>query len=438
MDASVPICPNPVFIIGSPRSGTSALAWALAQHPALWTSRESELLYNLFGSNHLDKAFDASETRPDSSLLKEEGIGKSEFLAYLGMGLNAMFSSASHPKRWVDQTPVNTLLVDTLAEMFPGALFLHILRDGRRVVNSMSNFVQAVNPEIRGEFIKAGYLPAWALDFSDACRTWSTFTGISLDFCAKHPRRGFTIKNEDLIRDPEDGFRKIFEFLGVDPHPGSAAFFSSNRVNSSFGSGGPAPRAGDLKNPWLGWNADEKRTFFEEAGATMVSTGFATEEEIAATDEAGVRLALKMPAPGSSTKSVDHVRQIPLEGPVRQASSPEGLWHDLWVGPQFRFRLKTLAPLSYFRLAGNLAREFPAGLRLDLTIAGQSETTVLRQGGEFEWTAPCDIRAGSTVTLTVKSSDSFRPKDVGPSPDARDLSFVLRRIAFEAAQAGTC
>ena len=59
-----------------------------------------------------------------------------------------LLTRTSNGRRWIDQTPANTLVVDRLAEMFPGARFLHILRDGRRVVHSMINFHRAMgDPE---------------------------------------------------------------------------------------------------------------------------------------------------------------------------------------------------------------------------------------------------------------------------------------------------
>ena len=51
------ICPNPVFIIGSPRSGTSILAWALAQHSRLWTSGEVHILHSLLCQFRFDRGY---------------------------------------------------------------------------------------------------------------------------------------------------------------------------------------------------------------------------------------------------------------------------------------------------------------------------------------------------------------------------------------------
>src|SRR5262245_3379258 len=131
------ICPDPVFIIGSPRSGTSILSWSLAQHRQLWTSAESDFLYDLFGCGHLEKAFETTRGRPGSTWLREEAVDKREFYGCLGLGVNALFTSRAGGRRWIDQTPLYTMIADLLADVFPGAFFLHILRDGRRVVDSM-------------------------------------------------------------------------------------------------------------------------------------------------------------------------------------------------------------------------------------------------------------------------------------------------------------
>ena len=37
-----------MFVIGSPRSGTSVLPWSLAHHWDFWTSDETEFIFHLF------------------------------------------------------------------------------------------------------------------------------------------------------------------------------------------------------------------------------------------------------------------------------------------------------------------------------------------------------------------------------------------------------
>ena len=176
--------PDPVFIIGSPRSGTSILAWSLAQHSELVTEPESDIFYYLLKDGHLERAFETSVARTDGSWLGNHGIDLEQYLEHVGIGLNALLTATTNGRRWVDQTPANTLVVDRLAEMFPGARFLHILRDGRRVVHSMVNFHRTfADPETAERMRSAGRLPPWTTDFHDACRTWTRFVRIATDFC---------------------------------------------------------------------------------------------------------------------------------------------------------------------------------------------------------------------------------------------------------------
>lgn len=267
------ICPRPVFIIGSPRSGTSILAWSLAQHSQLWTSGETHILTYLYGDGRFDQAMHKSVEIPNN-WFQAQGVQRPELLASLGVGLNALFTSRSEGKRWIDQTPGYTRMVDDLAEMFPGAQFLHILRDGRRVVHSMINFLSGQSDSVRADLNRKGVVIPW-LDFREACKTWRHYVEVALNFAARNPSRCLTMVNERLAGDPEKGFGEIFDFLDVPHERGPALFFQSNRINSSFQSsahsGGTAYQ---LSEPWKTWSADKWTIFHEQAGALLDRCGF--------------------------------------------------------------------------------------------------------------------------------------------------------------------
>ena len=48
------VCADPIFVISSPRSGTTALAQSLGRHPAQWVGNESYLLHDLFGRRRIE------------------------------------------------------------------------------------------------------------------------------------------------------------------------------------------------------------------------------------------------------------------------------------------------------------------------------------------------------------------------------------------------
>jgi GT2 family glycosyltransferase len=279
-----PICEEPIFIIGSPRSGTSILAWSLAEHSELWTEAESDIFYYLLRDGSLENAYETATARTDGSWLRNQGVDLEQFLVHVGLGLNVMLTGTSNGRRWIDQTPANTLVVERLADMFPGARFLHILRDGRRVVHSMINFHRAMgDPEAVERMKDAGRLPPWTTDFGDACRTWTRFVRIATDFGHRHPDRTHTLTNEGLITDPEDTMRGVLEFLGVPQEPGPARFLRENRINSSFAASGRSAQAPPaLSEPWREWLPEQREAFLENAGETMIECGLATRAELVA------------------------------------------------------------------------------------------------------------------------------------------------------------
>lgn len=267
-------CTHPVFIIGAPRSGTSILAMSLAHHTRLWCSKESDLLFNLVRDDHAGRAFDAASARPEGTWIGQEEVSRAEYLGYLGLGLNALYTSRSLGKRWIDQTPVNTVIAETLAAMFPGAYFLHARRDSRRVIHSMIHFADSLAPDLRSGFENAHLLPEWATSFAQACRTWRVFAEGAIAFAENHPDRCLTVVNEQLSADPTEQFSRIVRFMGLPDEDGPANFFRSSRLNSSFvpnvwgsATGQTDAAASSLpadSRPWTTWQPEEKALFLEE------------------------------------------------------------------------------------------------------------------------------------------------------------------------------
>jgi hypothetical protein len=267
------LCREPVFIIGSPRSGTTALGHALGRHPELWVSKESYFLHQLFGNGRPGQVWEHNQKRPTPSWLREEQVARAEFLGFIGIGMNALFSSRSGGRRWVDQTPLYTPMADDLADMFPGAKFLHLVRDGRSVVRSMSHFENVFDEAQRAALTDE--LPAWVSDFRLACETWSQWVETGLDFGGRQPERCLLLRNEDLAQDPHAGFQRIWNFLGLDQDVGPVRRFAGSPVASSFRATSDAPG-------WDEWDAHLRETFADAAGATLVRAGYETDDGLRA------------------------------------------------------------------------------------------------------------------------------------------------------------
>lgn len=274
------VCEHPIFIVGAPRSATSAFALSLARHSALWASGESFFFFDLFGGGRLQGAWANASERPSQSLIAMEKVQRRDFYKAVGLGLNALISEVAHGLRWVDHTPHHSLMIGDLAEIFPGASFLHLLRDGRSVVHSMTHFLDRLPPEVRTAMLSGGFAPSWATDFRGACTTWRDYVNSVTRFLDANPERGITIRTNELASNPTKEFGRIFEFLGLDQEEVPAAHFRLARVNSSFGPdtiGKPSTDA--VERPWDEWTVEQRLIFVEEAGQALIDSGFVAEGE---------------------------------------------------------------------------------------------------------------------------------------------------------------
>jgi Sulfotransferase family len=275
----VRVCESPIFVVGSPRSGTTMLGWSLAQHSLLWTSGEASVIQGIFNARAIDGVLENARVLGKGAWLTHQQVDRAELLRNLGLGVNALYTSRSGEKRWLDHTPSNTLAIDLIGELFPSAVFLHMLRDGRQVANSMVNFLSAMPEDRRTSFADAGWDIPW-LDFTVACETWRDNVEAAMAFCNRHQERCLTVLHARLVADPEPVYTEIFEFLGVPFEEPPVRYAASRRVNTSFPNQVGESSAGEFATPWEEWSDEQRQTFAEVAGETMVRYGLAPKLEL--------------------------------------------------------------------------------------------------------------------------------------------------------------
>ena len=132
-----PVFDRPVFIVSSPRSGSTLLFETLAQARGLFTiGQESHALiegipglhpaYHDFASNRLDAAIATQQ-------LTEELRRRFRAKLHDRDGHH----STALPLRMLEKTPKNALRVPLLAKIFPEAQFVYLYRDPRQTLSSM-------------------------------------------------------------------------------------------------------------------------------------------------------------------------------------------------------------------------------------------------------------------------------------------------------------
>jgi len=202
----------PVFIIGSPRSGTSMLHWALCEHELLWGSEESELLVPF--TRHLEAVYNKARQFKGRNWLEAQQVDMDAFFAHLGTGIDALYASRSGSRHWLEQTPSNTWALPEIYRMLPTARFLFIHRDGRQVVESM--------------------ISMWRWNFIKAVKTWRDANLLAMRFERNHPDVILRVAYEKLVQDPEPELRRVWQFLGLNECRESIRFIvDKDPINAS-------------------------------------------------------------------------------------------------------------------------------------------------------------------------------------------------------------
>jgi hypothetical protein len=208
---------KPIFIVGSPRSGTSILTWSLGQHPNIAPLEETYWIAKLAAA--LSPAFDLGTSRGARSQLSAARINSAEFYDSFGTAIdqlirshesrgehyggNSEFKLRRSPldpkRRWADGTPENSFYIAALFQVFPSGKFIHILRDVQSVVKSLMNFSNVGG----ANFSEQAAYQKWIKSVR-ACIEAERSLG---------PERVHRIQYSDLVRSPEAVLRGCLDFL---------------------------------------------------------------------------------------------------------------------------------------------------------------------------------------------------------------------------------
>src|SRR6266545_3790274 len=235
---------RPIFVVGSPRSGTSVLTWCLGKHPNIIPLEESDWLGKL--AVDLAVYYQIGTSRGDYSLLSSMDLEKAEFFAVFGKSINDLIlhhrvtldrkrwrhaagpSVPSHsfvPRytaktRWVDGTPEYSFYICGLRKLFPQALFIHLVRDVTAVVRSLLNFF----PDGRNRLVA---------NEQTAYEYWlRKVTSCVEAEQAYGPDVVYRMRYSDLVEQPESTMRSLLDFLG-EPYTPQCLEPLGERINSA-------------------------------------------------------------------------------------------------------------------------------------------------------------------------------------------------------------
>lgn len=117
---------QPIFMLGVPHSGTSIAMRLFAKHPDVANQSEAQTILQPMG------LFDYENG--DSVLTEQDATDEETDRLHARFGF---YTWLHRKKRFFNKCPSNTVRIPFLAKIFPDAYFMHVVRDGRAVVNSL-------------------------------------------------------------------------------------------------------------------------------------------------------------------------------------------------------------------------------------------------------------------------------------------------------------
>jgi hypothetical protein len=184
----------PIFLLGCQRSGTTMLRLVLDSHSRISCGPETRFLTDL-----------ERIVGRDWERLARFGFPREDWLRrireFFG-GVHGDYAAARGKARWADKTPLYALAIPFLAEVFPDAQIVHVIRDGRDVVVSHRK--------------RFGYWSA-----VKCAMKWPRYIRVARAAGrALPPERYHEVRYEEAVREPEKTLRALFEFLGEPWEPG--------------------------------------------------------------------------------------------------------------------------------------------------------------------------------------------------------------------------
>lgn len=210
-------------MVGHPRSGTNWVYDTLTAHPEVAGVLESWLFTRSIG---LSRLFDASHWAADKlehqrHIAEGQVLGlaqmvtREELASEVRMLAGRLLARKLEPQHrfLIEKTPIPYLNMDVAAEVFPGARFVHVMRDGRDMAVSLRAAARSWNPGWSQFSPSTGLKGYRALHRS--ARSWDVTVRRARDIGQVLGRRYLEVRYEELKKRRLEESRRLFDFCRI-------------------------------------------------------------------------------------------------------------------------------------------------------------------------------------------------------------------------------
>jgi len=236
---------SPIFIIGSPRSGTTLLRLMLTCHREIsippesgyilwlkdkyryWSDKSNNkenvdsFLSDLFRAKKFD-TYKMNRSVLEAEIYKYKPSNYAELIAVI----NICFANQLDKKisAWGDKNNYYLNHIDEIRDLFPSAKFIHIVRDGRDVACSYREVMDSCSGK--------RFAPDLPIAIGDIANSWQDGVIKIHSQLQRKEFSSFCIRYEDLVDDPAGQLTSLCEYIGFEFDSNMINFWKDNRDSS--------------------------------------------------------------------------------------------------------------------------------------------------------------------------------------------------------------
>ncbi len=196
--ADSPLAGRMIFNVGARRSGTFWLQRIVTAHPDVAAVPTESHLFSHGIAPLFERFHHGARSSPQLAAMH---VDRDVLLDATRAFCDRILGELTEPgQRFLaERTPLHVYHLDLIDAIYPDASFVHIVRDGRDVARSLRS------------------QPWGPVTLTEAAEEWRSSVAAARE--ARQPERLLEVRYEELLARPEDSFRALYEWLGLEVTP---------------------------------------------------------------------------------------------------------------------------------------------------------------------------------------------------------------------------